>query len=224
MNSILKSFFPICENCLNPSLSLFCDECLKKLRFQSACALCGRYSLDKKLNYCISCQKNLRPWKSLSISFFYQDGVKFWIRDFKNHSKPERIRELELKMIPELPSVDYIVAVSGDPFSCKKRLYDPAHELAKHMAAILKIPLLPPVFKRRPFLTTQKELDLKTRSRFLSSLVSLNDISVSFHGKRLLLVDDVMTTGASLSVHATLLATITKELHVFCLSRALKTS
>lgn len=224
MKNILRSFLPSCANCLEPSAHLFCESCLKKLKFSNACPLCGSIPLAAGLQSCVTCAKKTTAWQNISIAFFYEDGIRDWIGQFKDGSKPERIRELRQEMLPVLPKVDFIVPVTGDPLSCRRRLYDPTFELAQHLGSMIQTPVAANIFRRRPFLSTQKELDLATRLRYLDRLITMTDLSIFLTGASVLLVDDVMTTGASVSVHAKLLREVAAEVHVFCLSRALKTS
>jgi len=222
----LSSFWPSCQNCDRPSKSLFCTSCAESLTFQNACVECGRILLAPKLLKCIPCAMEKRRWNSLSIAFFYLDGVQRFIREIKDLGRPERFRELSQDLLPPPPGdCDLIVAVSSDPLHDKKRLFNPAEALAKHLSQIWKIRFQKSsIFHREPFLQSQRELDRETRMRFLKRVVRLHPERPRQNQrfKRVLLVDDVMTTGATLEIHSRLLQKISDEVHIFCLARTIK--
>ncbi len=91
--------------------------------------------------------------------------------------------------------VDAVVAVPSTWWQSLQRGFNPAEEIARPIAAALGAPLLrlrQPLF-RRP----QKALDRAGRLRHLQRDVGLGERS-RLTGRSLLLVDDVVTTGATL--------------------------
>jgi predicted amidophosphoribosyltransferase len=232
VKALLKSFYPRCQNCDQPSFEIFCDDCFEKLKFQKICAHCGRGPLSEKLLICLPCTKISKAWNKIFISFLYEGGVQDWIREIKDHSKPERYRELKRNHLPETlfdEKYDGLIAVTSDPTMASERLFDSAEILALQIAKLIKFPLLKNIFKRSPFLQSQRELDKVKRLTFLSKTIrlterlSLSSESLSAHSRqKILLIDDVMTTGASLEIHSKLLKSHGFSVDVFCLARTPK--
>ncbi|MBN8554131.1 MAG: ComF family protein [Deltaproteobacteria bacterium] len=175
------------------------------------------------LSKCIPCQKISKPWNESYISFLYLDGVRDWIQDIKSNLRPERYGELKRSHLPEFnKKYDGLVPVSSDPRSSAKKLFCSAEVLAQRVSKILKIPIFKNAFSRREFLSSQHDLNRVQRLLFLNQAVTLNlQISESLPQK-ILLIDDVMTTGASLEIHAKLIKTRNCEVDVFCLARTPK--
>ena len=82
----------------------------------------------------------------------------------------------------------------------RRRGYDQARELATPLAAALGIPLLHGVLERRKTTTAQSRLDAEARQRNLHGAFSV--ASVAALPSHVVLVDDVMTTGATLHAAA----------------------
>jgi len=220
---VLQEILPACQNCDKGSFDLFCARCLGELKFKDACKTCGTYPLSSGLNECLPCSKKKKIWDYHYLSFKYEEGVRSWLLDIKDHLRTERIRDLNLQHLPVLnENYDAIVHVSSDPNNTRRRLFDSSLIFARRLSVLWGIPLLPNIFERIPFLASQRDLDSELRKRYLSRTVRLKALPLQKH-KRLLLVDDVMTTGASLEVHARLLRPLAEEIGVYCLARALKT-
>ncbi len=221
----LQSFYPDCSGCGEPSLEFLCTVCLQDLKFKDVCKFCG-LRIAPTMSECLPCSKKCQAWDDLWIGYKYEGGIRDLILDIKNHHKPERWKEFKLKHLEKPPSIDdaVLVAASSDPMNQRKRLFDPTLELAQYLKTIWQLPLAPGLFDRRIFLKSQKELDRETREKFLKRIIGLNSFARTQSYKHLLLVDDIMTTGATLKIHTYLLKKIAKKVSVFCVARSLKNS
>jgi ComF family protein len=220
---ILKNYFPDCEECGDPSLDLLCSTCFELLKFKNACVECGQLHLAEGLLSCARCQNKNRVWKKLSAAFLYEGGIRHWIHEIKENAKPERIRELTISMLPPFARFDFITPVESDPHRNRRRGYSVASVLAHRLGDLLKIPVLDPIFERTSFISAQKELDEVLRRRYLKNIVSLKaNFKMNLAQKRILLVDDIMTTGASLETHSRILEAQGAEIEAFCLARTPK--
>lgn len=212
-------WWPPCEHCGHSSRSLFCRHCLKTLNVDRLCLGCGD---EPKVSgvYGLRCIKNDFPWISLQASFIWTGGVRSWILNIKNRRMPERWRELEPGYLPPtFPDHLEVIPVPSDPVQVKRRLFDPSLALARHLAKTLSFALAEPLLKRREFLKSQKNLSRAERHYYLQKCIYYQGGRLK--GRRLLLVDDVMTTGASLKICAGLLRAAGAEVHVYSVARAL---
>lgn len=220
---VLQSFLPSCEACSNPSFKLFCQECLRKFRFQNACGICGCYLSASKWSTCLSCQNTNVPWQKLWISFVYAEGVETWIRNIKKYARYSAWRELDSEHLPaeliERP-FDRIAYVPNDPYLTKSRGFESSFTLGKRISRLLGgIPLERDIFQRKTFLKAQHELAVRERAKQISALIQLQRQP---KGQRILLVDDVMTSGNSVRHCARLLKKAGLEVEVYVVARRLK--
>lgn len=220
---LLKHLWPPCQNCDTPSQDLLCAVCLEKLRFKNACPDCGQNPLAKNMRRCLSCSSAPKSWNETYVSFIYADGIRAWIHDIKDRSKPERWRELMLNHLPPISeNIDVLIPVTPDPSKTRKRLFDTSLTLALRVGHLIDRPVLQDVFERKVFLESQQKLNRAERLRYLNQLIGLKQTPGPLG--RVLLVDDVMTTGGSAEAHARLLKPFAKSIDLYCVSRALKAS
>jgi len=91
---------------------------------------------------------------------------------------------------------DLVVAAVGDPLRRRIRGFDPASELARPVARALALPFEPRALLRRPSLGPPlKRLAAPDRERRLRNAFRASTHRVA--GRRILLVDDVVTTGST---------------------------
>ena len=96
---------------------------------------------------------------------------------------------------------DAVTSVPLHPTDYRRRGFDQAARLARRLAEQLELPYLPllrKLYRTRP----QKELPSVQRS---GNLLGVFDVTQPMEGKRILLVDDLITTGATLDECAKML-------------------
>jgi ComF family protein len=103
---------------------------------------------------------------------------------------------------PTLP--DALVAMPLHPARLKQRGFNQAQELGRHLARQISVPLLHDACERIRDTPPQADLKLKDRQRNLRGAFAASTKKVT--GKRIAIVDDVMTTGSSLDELAKALA------------------
>jgi predicted amidophosphoribosyltransferase len=217
----LQPLLPPCTNCAHPSREFLCEACCEQLRFAGACAVCGRQPLAASRRICLPCLRQSKPWRNLEVAFRYEGGIRDWILDFKNGGHPERIRELTASMLPKPEKYDCVIPVASNPSLLNHRFYDPTIILANHLGKIWSIPVRSNIFERSEFLQSQKDLARHERLKFLKKTIRLRPRVGKF--KQVLLVDDIMTSGATIEAHVRLLQHRAEAVDVFCLARTLMT-
>jgi ComF family protein len=115
-------------------------------------------------------------------------------------------RVLGLLLGPELKKagvdVDALVAVPLHPKRLRLRTFNQADEIAMPIARRLKRPLLSPSVRRS--IETRPQIELGRKDRMLGPLGSFS-ASRDLSGLRLAIVDDVITTGATVNALARVL-------------------
>jgi ComF family protein len=96
-----------------------------------------------------------------------------------------------------LPFGDVIIPVPLHNRRLRERGYNQSALLAKRLGTALQVPVLHNVLCRNRYTMSQTRLDAQARSRNVAGAFSCSGTSV--HNKRVLLIDDVCTTGATLN-------------------------
>ena len=208
---LIQELMPRCESCGKPSPPFLCVACFQKLSFQNRCG--DHHGLEAG-----------KAWDKAHVAFDYDsDVIKAWLWKLKEKAQGERFLDLQREHLPpQLLDTHYdgIVAFPGDPLRSNRRLFDVADYLGIRLSKLLGRPYYPKAFVRKAFLSSLKDLGAERRRLFIPQLVSLRpEFSVS---GCLLLVDDVMTSGASLDWGAQLLKSVAKRVEVFVLARKMK--
>ncbi len=91
--------------------------------------------------------------------------------------------------------LDYLLPMPLHPARLAQRGFNQAAEIARRLSPRVGVPWLPDACQRVRNTASQAGLDLKTRQRNLRSAFVCN---IDLSGKRVALIDDVMTSGSSL--------------------------
>ncbi|MDO5685807.1 MAG: ComF family protein [Neisseria sp.] len=182
----------------------FCAACLADfdaLRTpDTVCPLCadaGSFS-----GVCGHCQRNAPTIDALWASFDYSEPVSTLLHEWKYRALPQHTRSMQSLMLRHPPhfaepmDFDWVIPVPLSRERLLTRGFNHAQELAKAAATYCSAPLLPPTGIVREHRPAQTTLDRQNRLRNLK-----NSFSVQFdvNNCNLLLIDDVVTTGATLN-------------------------
>ena len=91
--------------------------------------------------------------------------------------------------------LDYLLPMPLHPARLAQRGFNQAAEIARRLSPHIGVPWLPDACQRVRNTASQAGLDLKTRQRNLRGAFSCG---IDLSGKRVALIDDVMTSGSSL--------------------------
>lgn len=197
----------LCPFCNKPVAKgdFLCESCRREISaYQKLpkCPLCGRITATAGI--CNLCEKT-SPGFDLAISCQSYRGIfKDGFLSYKFRHEFYRAKGFSLLMTEAFRklgvSVDLITAVPSDPFVVYKRGYNSPVELAFPMKKLLKLPFYPAMLQKKWFVKRQATLK---RTERLSNVKGSFRLSRRFQkrifGKRILLVDDVMTTGATVN-------------------------
>jgi len=198
---------PVCASCGEPGARL-CGECHSKIKFikGKSCLTCG-VSFRGMADDCSVCQTISRPYTAVRNLADYT-GV---IRECIHALKYENNQGLGVVFSDELAAVvvaagwspDLVVPVPLSRQRMAERGYNQAACLAKPLAARLDIRYHPYGLARTRDTASQVGLSGEDRRRNVTG--AFQAIPEVVAGKKVLLVDDVMTTGSTLEACASAL-------------------
>lgn len=200
--AILDSIFPenfTCELCGIEIFddSRFCADCRKTIIFNDGvtCPVCGRMTDVPAL--CLDC-KALAPIYDRAVSAFeYSDGVKKLVLAFKN-DRPYLKNYFAGLLYEKCAQFTDAQAICFVPMTSKaqaRRGFNQAYLLAKELSKKMKLPLLKGAIQKVKDSAPQKSLSRTDREQNLKACFKADRAVVK--DKTLIVVDDVMTTGAT---------------------------
>ncbi len=182
----------------------FCPDCIKRVRFNNGkrCLRCG-VAIDGEANYCGNCAFDKTYFDRAFSPFCYDGAVRDAILDmkFNNLGANAVIFARYLAYTAEREKLNYDV-VTFAPMSnrsLKKRGYNQARLLAEAFCDILNNTelLRETVIKIRETEPQEKLSRTERKTNLVGSYRICPDADVK--GKRILLIDDVKTTGATIN-------------------------
>lgn len=209
-------FPPQCLGCdvLVPTHGTLCVGCWEKIRFitEPMCACCGlpfEYAIgDGAL--CGECLREHPPFSRARSAFVYDEHSKSLILKFKYND------QLYLSSVYNtwlakagadlIAASDLIVPVPLHWRRFVGRRYNQAALLAQSLAKKTRLPVQENVLMRKRATTQQTGLSRKQRQDNVRGAFAVNPRhKAAIQGKSVLLIDDVFTTGATLSTCAEVL-------------------
>lgn len=155
------------------------------------------------------------PIERATAYFFYEKGSPYAsiLHDIKYHNTPSMGRWLTARAVNEMAGsrffdgIDVVTAVPLHRSKLAQRGYNQSEYLARGIADALNIPYVEMLKAVRPH-STQTHKGAMDRWLNIQGNYALRRESEVWAGKHILLVDDVVTTGATLIVCATALREI----------------
>ncbi len=196
-------FFPprcvFCDRVIAPEECPACPSCIETELpriIETACPHCGR---EKRL-YC-TCKRDSFLTDGIAAPFYFEGAVQTGIYRFKRVEDTDRTRyfaeEMREAAFREFGdcAIDYITPVPTSRRARSDRGFNQAEGLARVLAKELHVPYAELLRKTTD---TGSQKGLKAEQRRVN-LLGVFDIStrLPLSGKRILLVDDVVTTGST---------------------------
>jgi ComF family protein len=196
---------PRCLVCREPGADgrELCAACAATLPWlRGACLRCAS-PLPHADSICGPCLRHPPPLTEARAAFLYGAPVDRLLPRLKFHRDLAAGRLLAGCMADAfvgLPRPGALIAIPLHPGRLRRRGYDQALELARPLAHALGVPLLHDALLRKRDTAAQSRLDAPARKRNLrGAFVVPVDVQLPGH---VALVDDVMTTGATLHAAA----------------------
>lgn len=214
MNDLVETIFPnsclACKHKIYPSSQeQICHACLLKIEknLPPFCHSCGRRLVNPipAKNLCPHCLKRNLHFDRAFSPCVYDGVIKELIHEFKYRGKDYLGKPLSRLMIDfikeySLPMdyIDFVIPVPLYKTKLREREFNQAEILAELIAKEFKKDMPKDLLVRHRHTKTQADLDIPKRILNVQNSFSVAR-SQGLEGKNLLLVDDVLTTGATSS-------------------------
>jgi len=210
LNHIVDLILPpqcvVCRSAVDSSGNI-CASCWKRLNFISEplCEACG-YPFPYEapgIKFCAACVRKAPPFDRARAALRYDEhskglvtGLKF---SDKTHQAPTFAKLMATAGNPLINESDCIIPVPLHRVRLFMRRYNQAALLALGLAKISAKPVIYDMLVRKINTPPQMRLNRRERQKNVKSAFGLNEkYREKVKGKSVLLVDDVMTTGATI--------------------------
>lgn len=229
LNVILPPNCPVCGKKTAGEHDL-CSHCYTKIHFitKPYCQCCGRPYEFKTFDelICGACLQKRPLFHKARAAFTYDDFSKKLILPFKHGRRTELapfLVQLLIRVGNDLiKEADVIIPVPLHRFRLMKRGYNQAALLAGLLAKKYRKHYAPDVLKRIKHTKSQGHLSPSARAKNLQGAFHIVHAS-KIKNKRILLIDDVMTSGATVNACTKiLLKNGAKQVDILTLARVIK--
>lgn len=198
---IMHLFFPhYCEGCCSDVVEekqLLCLKCLSSLPETNF--------FDSPGNPVEKTFYGRAEIRSAGAAYYFTKDslIQHLITQLKYHGNKEigiylgRLTALQLSKSNRFNAIDYIIPLPLNQKKLQQRGYNQAALICEGMSSILDIPVLHKAVDRKLFTETQTKKDRVSRWQSMQDVFEVKS-TASLENKHVLLVDDIITTGATL--------------------------
>lgn len=194
---------PICDQVVQQGDGGICIECMKKTRYilPPRCMKCGKHMDDESEEYCRDCEKGEHYYIKGRALFAYKEIAKS-VHRFKYKGRREYAKVYGKEMAYFLGETikewkaDALIPVPLYKTRERRRGYNQAELLAKVLGKELKLPVYCDMVKRCKNTKPLKMLNPEERLNNLKRAFILVENGVKL--KRVIIVDDIYTTGSTI--------------------------
>ncbi len=213
---------PMCDGTIDPRYGKICLSCKKDVTYTKGalCMICGKPLLDESNELCPYCKEHAHAFIQARGAFVYKGSVRDSMYRFKyaNRRKYARVYaecfyEINRRWLMHIEP-DVIVPIPLYRKRQRQRGYNQAAVFAKALEKISGIPVREDILFRVKETVPQKKLDNAQRKKNLKDAFCLSD-NVPFY-RKVLLADDILTTGATFDEAAELFCTMGSEVYAAC--------
>ncbi len=206
-------FPPACLACneLVEQQGALCSECWNQMEFctGSACDICG-YPFEYQMDHhtiCGACIQQPPPYSRARAVFRYNHVSKQLVTSLKYHDKTHIVPYVAEWMVRAgqdiLDEADYIIPVPLHRRRLWARRYNQAALLSKHVSRKTTVPVFYNALQRMRYTPPQAGLNYKQRMKNVQGAFQVEaKCRFRIKNKRIILIDDVLTTGATVKACA----------------------
>ena len=222
LNLLYPSKCPSCGNASDVFYhSPICASCWSKIKKYSgpSCRICAMPFSSGYAEICLQCLKEAPPFSKVINYGLYEGALAEAINHLKFHGLKRLAKPLgRLLLSLDLPAMDGIVPVPLSIKRLRERGFNQSLLIARVISKEARVPLLMDVLLKKKETPPQTGLSAKER---LSNLKGSFEVREDIKGLRLLLVDDVITTGTTvMECSEELLKAEAEEVAVLTLARS----
>ena len=174
---------------------------------------CGKPVRSFQQEYCRDCEHTHHYYDQGAALWLHKDPVSQSVYRFKFHNQRHFVKYYAKEMSQHLGeivsrwNVDLLIPVPLYPWKMRKRGYNQAGLLARELGNIWKIDVDENVVFRIRNTKPQKKLDPTKRKQNLNTAFKVRKTkkTESLSGKRVMIIDDIYTTGSTVDAVAKVL-------------------
>lgn len=181
-----------------------CAECQKGIQYvrEPACKRCGKQLEEERQEFCGDCARKAHAFVQGKALWVYRGPVKDSVYRLKYGNRREYAISYAQEMARRYGDwisermFDAIVPIPLHKKRQRSRGYNQAELMARELGRLFGIPVMPKLLVRCVNTRPQKELNDKERKNNLKKAFKIAENGVQL--KRILLVDDIYTTGSTM--------------------------
>ncbi|MCD8361707.1 MAG: ComF family protein [Lachnospiraceae bacterium] len=216
---------PVCHELVEERGELACDICRTRLSYVRGnyCQKCGKPLLTEEREYCADCARRPHQFQRGRAAFAYDEIMRRSIARYKYGGRREYADFYAEEILRGCArdvlrwQAQALVPIPLHPSRRRRRGYNQAELLARALSDRCGIPVDAGLLKRTRKTRAQKELSDRERAVNLRGAFSLRKGAVPC--KRLILIDDIYTTGSTMDEAARVLrAHGAEKIYFLCIS------
>jgi ComF family protein len=202
---------PLCGTVLVKGEETVCGNCRKKVCLiqEPFCLKCGKPLNDPREEYCLDCRRHRHWYEEGRAAFPYTGEIRESILKMKQQNQRTYAEFFGEAMSRKFLScekrwqIDFAAPIPLHPKKRRYRGFNQAELLLNRVSELTGVPVVKDLLKKTEETVEQKELDRKSRQKNLKKAFKISPYDVQL--KRILLVDDIYTTGSTMDAAAAVL-------------------
>lgn len=174
---------------------------------------CGKPVSNEWQEYCADCEHTHHYYEKGIALWLHKEAVKQSIYHFKFHNQRAFAKYYAEEMVRNLGTIvkrwnpELLIPIPLHMRKQRKRGYNQAALLARELGKRLNVEVDEKVLIRKKYTKPQKELGPENRKKNLETAFAIKDKEAKkrLQGKKVLLIDDIYTTGSTIDAAARIL-------------------